>query len=58
MVNKKTIVIAAMIAHAFPVYTVEIEKNVLTLEDSTGDRFIITVESMFEPTAASTPLPE
>jgi hypothetical protein len=56
MRNPKTVTIAQIIAEALPSLTVDRDGNVLTLEDTVGDRYLVTVESMFTATDTA-PLP-
>jgi hypothetical protein len=56
MRNPKTVTIAQFIAEAIPSLVVDRDGNVLTLEDTVGDRYLVTVESMFTATDAA-PLP-
>lgn len=58
MLNPLTVQIAQMIAEAFPLILIEWEENLLTLESADGQRFLITVESVYTPTNHSTPLPD
>lgn len=54
--NPKAVVMATVIAAAFPDVTVEREQNVITMEGADGERFIVTVETVF--TASNDSLPD
>jgi hypothetical protein len=58
MRNPKTVQLAQAIAETFQHLLVEREENVVTLEDTEGDRYLVTVESMFTATDAALPDPE
>jgi hypothetical protein len=57
MLNPKALQLATLIAEEFAHLLVDREENVVTLEDTTGERFIITVQSVFTPTIEARPLP-
>jgi protein-disulfide isomerase-like protein with CxxC motif len=57
MRNPKTVQLAQVIAETFPHLLVEREENVVTLEDGEGERYLVTVESMYRATE-SEPLPD
>jgi hypothetical protein len=57
MTNPKAVQLAKYIAEDFASILIEQEQNVVTLEDNTGERFIVTVEAIFTPATEIRPLP-
>lgn len=58
MTNPLAARMATTIAEKFPTILIEKEANVLTLEDADGERYIVTVQTVFENTNSTTqPLP-
>jgi hypothetical protein len=56
MAHPNAVQLAQFIAEQFPHLLVEREKNVVTLEDTNGERYMVTVEMMYQNTN-SDPLP-
>jgi len=57
MLNPMAIELAQHIAEAFNHLLIEREKNVVTLEDTNGNRYLVTVETVFTATDEK-PLPD